>query len=133
MSRRGCSQGLRFSVDQRGGLGGGRLLCRDARGGSFSRGSFDPGTCFCLIGGGAFGVGALHSSLLGGAFGGFALARGFGGLRFSLHACLHLLLQRFFFDLGRVMNVPPREQQAFLRSEIERWGALIKQYGVKAE
>ena len=34
---------------------------------------------------------------------------------------------------GRVMNVPPREQQAFLRSEIERWGALIKQYGVKAE
>ena len=34
---------------------------------------------------------------------------------------------------GRVMNVPQREQQAFLRSEIERWGALIKQYGVKAE
>ena len=34
---------------------------------------------------------------------------------------------------GRVMQIPPQQQQAFLRSENERWGALIKQHGVKAE
>ena len=34
---------------------------------------------------------------------------------------------------GRVMSIPPQQQQQFLRSEIERWSALIKQYGVKAE
>ena len=34
---------------------------------------------------------------------------------------------------GRLMAVPPQQQQAFLRSEIARWGALIKQYGVSAE
>ena len=34
---------------------------------------------------------------------------------------------------GRTMNIPPQQQQAFLRNEIERWGALIRQYGVSAE
>ena len=34
---------------------------------------------------------------------------------------------------GRIMSIPPQQQQAFLKSEIERWGAQIKQYGVKAE
>ena len=34
---------------------------------------------------------------------------------------------------GRVMVVPASQQQAFLRSEIERWGRLINQYGVTAE
>ena len=31
---------------------------------------------------------------------------------------------------GYVMKIPPQEQQQFLRREIERWGKLIKQYGV---
>jgi tripartite-type tricarboxylate transporter receptor subunit TctC len=31
---------------------------------------------------------------------------------------------------GYVMNIPPQEQQQFVRREIERWGKLIKQYGV---
>jgi tripartite-type tricarboxylate transporter receptor subunit TctC len=34
---------------------------------------------------------------------------------------------------GRIMQIPPPQQQAFLRSEIERWGSLIKQYDVTAE
>jgi tripartite-type tricarboxylate transporter receptor subunit TctC len=34
---------------------------------------------------------------------------------------------------GRIMSIPPQQQQAFLKSEIERWGAQIKQHGVKAE
>lgn len=34
---------------------------------------------------------------------------------------------------GRVMSIPPQQQQAFLKSEIERWRAQIHQYGVKAE
>lgn len=34
---------------------------------------------------------------------------------------------------GRIMSIPPQQQQAFLKSEIDRWGAQIKQYGVKAE
>lgn len=34
---------------------------------------------------------------------------------------------------GRVMNIPPQQQQAFLRSESERWGRLIKQYAVSAQ
>ena len=34
---------------------------------------------------------------------------------------------------GRIMQIPPRQQQAFLRSEIERWGALIRRHGVTAE
>ncbi len=34
---------------------------------------------------------------------------------------------------GRVMSIAPQQQQPFLRSENERWGALIKQYDVKAE
>jgi tripartite-type tricarboxylate transporter receptor subunit TctC len=34
---------------------------------------------------------------------------------------------------GRLMAVSPQQQQAFLRSEIARWGVLIKQYGVAAE
>jgi tripartite-type tricarboxylate transporter receptor subunit TctC len=34
---------------------------------------------------------------------------------------------------GRIMQIPPRQQQAFLRSETERWGALIRRYGVTAE
>jgi len=36
-------------------------------------------------------------------------------------------------DSGRVMVIPANQQQAFLRSEIERWGKLINQYGVTAE
>jgi tripartite-type tricarboxylate transporter receptor subunit TctC len=31
---------------------------------------------------------------------------------------------------GYVMAIPPEEQQQFVRREIERWGKLIKQYGV---
>jgi tripartite-type tricarboxylate transporter receptor subunit TctC len=31
---------------------------------------------------------------------------------------------------GYVMAVPPEEQQQFVRREIERWGKLIRQYGV---
>jgi tripartite-type tricarboxylate transporter receptor subunit TctC len=34
---------------------------------------------------------------------------------------------------GRVMNIPPQQQQAFLRSESERWGRLIRQYEVTAQ
>lgn len=34
---------------------------------------------------------------------------------------------------GRVMDIPPQQQQAFLRSESERWGALIRKHGVSAE
>ena len=36
-------------------------------------------------------------------------------------------------DSGRTMAIPANQQQAFLRSEIERWGKLINQYGVTAE
>lgn len=31
---------------------------------------------------------------------------------------------------GYVLAVPPEEQQQFGRREIERWGKLIRQYGV---
>ena len=34
---------------------------------------------------------------------------------------------------GRIMAIPANQQQAFLRSEIERWGKLINQYSVTAE
>jgi tripartite-type tricarboxylate transporter receptor subunit TctC len=34
---------------------------------------------------------------------------------------------------GCMMAVPAREQQAFLRSASERWGALMRHYGVTAE
>lgn len=34
---------------------------------------------------------------------------------------------------GYVMAVPPQQQQEFLRREIERWGKLIRQYGVAAD
>jgi tripartite-type tricarboxylate transporter receptor subunit TctC len=36
-------------------------------------------------------------------------------------------------DSGRTMPIPASEQQAFLRSEAERWARLIAQYGVVAE
>ena len=36
-------------------------------------------------------------------------------------------------DGGRIMAIPPQQQQQFLRQEIERWGKLITQYGVTAE
>jgi tripartite-type tricarboxylate transporter receptor subunit TctC len=34
---------------------------------------------------------------------------------------------------GRIMRIAPQQQQTFLKSEVERWGALIKRYGVTAE
>jgi tripartite-type tricarboxylate transporter receptor subunit TctC len=34
---------------------------------------------------------------------------------------------------GRVLAIPPQQQQAFVRQEIDHWGRLIKQYGVTAE
>jgi tripartite-type tricarboxylate transporter receptor subunit TctC len=34
---------------------------------------------------------------------------------------------------GRVLAIPPQQQQAFVRQEIDRWGGLIRQYGVTAE
>jgi tripartite-type tricarboxylate transporter receptor subunit TctC len=34
---------------------------------------------------------------------------------------------------GYVMTIPPQQQQQFLRREIERWGQLIRQYGVAAD
>jgi tripartite-type tricarboxylate transporter receptor subunit TctC len=34
---------------------------------------------------------------------------------------------------GYVMTIPPQQQQQFLRKEIERWGQLIRQYGVAAD
>ncbi len=34
---------------------------------------------------------------------------------------------------GYVMAIPPQQQQQFVRTEIERWSKLIKQYGVSAE
>jgi tripartite-type tricarboxylate transporter receptor subunit TctC len=34
---------------------------------------------------------------------------------------------------GRVLAIPPQQQQQFLRQEIEHWGKLIAQYGVTAE
>ena len=34
---------------------------------------------------------------------------------------------------GYVMAIPPQQQQQFLRREIERWGKLIRQYGVAAD
>jgi tripartite-type tricarboxylate transporter receptor subunit TctC len=36
-------------------------------------------------------------------------------------------------DSGRALVIPANQQQAFLRSEIERWGRLINQYAVTAE
>lgn len=39
-------------------------------------------------------------------------------------------IARISSSSGYVMAVPPQEQQQFVRSEIERWGRLIKQYGV---
>jgi tripartite-type tricarboxylate transporter receptor subunit TctC len=34
---------------------------------------------------------------------------------------------------GYVMAIPPQQQQQFLRREIERWGQLIRKYGVAAD
>ncbi|HEV2007366.1 MAG TPA: tripartite tricarboxylate transporter substrate binding protein [Burkholderiales bacterium] len=34
---------------------------------------------------------------------------------------------------GRVLAIAAQQQQQFLRQEIERWGTLIRQYGVSAE
>ena len=34
---------------------------------------------------------------------------------------------------GRVLAIPPQQQQQFLRQEIERWGKLITQFEVAAE
>ena len=34
---------------------------------------------------------------------------------------------------GRVLAIAAQQQQQFLRHEIERWGTLIRQYGVSAE
>jgi len=34
---------------------------------------------------------------------------------------------------GYVMTIPPQQQQPFLRQEIERWGRLIRQYGVAGD
>jgi tripartite-type tricarboxylate transporter receptor subunit TctC len=34
---------------------------------------------------------------------------------------------------GRIMRIAPQQQQSFLQSETERWGALIRRYGVTAE
>jgi len=31
------------------------------------------------------------------------------------------------------MAIPPQQQQPFLRREIERWGKLIRQYGVAGD
>ena len=36
-------------------------------------------------------------------------------------------------DSGRALAIPANQQQAFLRSEIERWGRLISQYAVTAD
>jgi tripartite-type tricarboxylate transporter receptor subunit TctC len=34
---------------------------------------------------------------------------------------------------GYVMTIPPQQQQQFLRREIERWGQLIRKYGVAGD
>jgi tripartite-type tricarboxylate transporter receptor subunit TctC len=34
---------------------------------------------------------------------------------------------------GYVMAIPPQQQQQFLRKEIERWGRLIRKYGVAGD
>jgi tripartite-type tricarboxylate transporter receptor subunit TctC len=34
---------------------------------------------------------------------------------------------------GRIMRIAPQQQQSFLKSEIERWGSLIKRHGVTAD
>jgi len=34
---------------------------------------------------------------------------------------------------GRIMRIAPQQQSLFLKSEIERWGTLIKRYGVTAD
>ena len=34
---------------------------------------------------------------------------------------------------GYVMAIPPQQQQQFLRREIERWGQLIRKYGVAGD
>lgn len=34
---------------------------------------------------------------------------------------------------GYVVAIPPQQQQQFLRKEIERWGRLIRKYGVSAD
>jgi tripartite-type tricarboxylate transporter receptor subunit TctC len=34
---------------------------------------------------------------------------------------------------GHVLALAAQQQQQFLRHEIERWGTLIRQYGVSAE
>jgi len=41
--------------------------------------------------------------------------------------------QRIERDGGRIMNVPFERQQALMEGEVERWGRLIRQYGVTAE
>ena len=34
---------------------------------------------------------------------------------------------------GRIMSIPPQQQQAFLKSEIERWHDIVKKYGIVLE
>ena len=36
-------------------------------------------------------------------------------------------------DGGRVLAIPPRQQQQFMREEIERWTKLVMQYGVTVD
>ncbi len=40
---------------------------------------------------------------------------------------------RIEHDTGRTMPIPPAEQQAFLRGEIERWARLVARYEVTAD
>jgi tripartite-type tricarboxylate transporter receptor subunit TctC len=34
---------------------------------------------------------------------------------------------------GRVMSIPAAQQDAFLKSEMDRWGGLIRKFGVNVD
>jgi len=36
-------------------------------------------------------------------------------------------------DGGRLLNIPPAQQQAFLQDEIERWVGSVQKYNVTAD
>jgi tripartite-type tricarboxylate transporter receptor subunit TctC len=36
-------------------------------------------------------------------------------------------------DGGRILSIPPADQQKFLQTEVERWSALVHKYGVTAD
>ncbi len=56
-------------------------------------------------------------------------------LRTALADALHDpdLVGRIERDGGRVLAIPPADQQKFLKNEVERWSALVAKYGVTVD